>query len=103
MIGHRVSVSRSWLRAMSSAPNTSSSQVSNLKIAEKKPSGMMQLYMEKRKAHEEFISKERSDFELGKKHLANMMGMDVNSMTQEDVNKAIEYLFPSGLEEPGAR
>jgi len=103
MIGHRVSISRSWLRAMSSAPNTSSSQVSNLKIAEKKPSGMMQLYMEKRKAHEEFISKERSDFELGKKHLANMMGMDVNSMTQEDVNKAIEYLFPSGLEEPGAR
>ena len=102
MIGHRVIISRSWFRAMSSTSSTSSSQVPK-RIPEKKPSATMRLYMEKRKAHEEFISKERSDFELGKKHLANMMGMDANSMTQEDVDKAIDYLFPSGLEEPGAR
>jgi len=94
-----MNISRTWLRALSNVANTSSKSP----IAEKKTSRMMQIYMEKRKSHEEFIAKERSDFELGKKHLANMMGMDFNSMTQEDVDKAIEYLFPSGLGEPGAR
>ena len=63
----------------------------------------MQYYMEKRRQHDEFIAKERSEFELGKKHLANMMGMEANAMTQEDIDKAISYLFPSGLFEPEAR
>ena len=71
MIG---TISRSWIRAMSSA--TTPSQVSK-QVVEKKPSRMMQHYMERRKAHEEFIAKERSEFELGKKHLANMMGMKI--------------------------
>ena len=31
-------------------------------------------YMEKKRAHDEFIEKERAEFELGKRHLANMMG-----------------------------
>lgn len=86
---------------MSSSAATPS-QVAN-RVAEKKPSRTMQHYMERRKAHEEFIAKERSEFELGKKHLANMMGMDVNEMSQEDVDKAIDYLFPSGLQAEGAR
>ena len=54
-------------------------------------------------ASQRMFSKERSDFELGKKHLANMMGMDADAMTQQDIDKAIEYLFPSGLTEPAAR
>ena len=33
------------------------------------------------------IAKERSEFELGKKHLANMMGMEANAMTQEDIGQ----------------
>ena len=32
-----------------------------------------------------------------------MMGMDADAMTQQDIDKAIEYLFPSGLTEPAAR
>ncbi len=32
-----------------------------------------------------------------------MMGQDAAEMGQDDVDKAIEYLFPSGLEEPSAR
>jgi len=63
----------------------------------------MKFYMEKKKKHDAFIAKERSEFELGKKHLANMMGMDYETMTQEDIDKAIEYLFPSGLYDPDAR
>lgn len=63
----------------------------------------MKFYLEKKRSHDAFIAKERSEFELGKKHLANMMGMQYESMTQEDIDKAIEYLFPSGLYAETAR
>lgn len=66
-------------------------------------SAAMKFYLEKKRSHDAFIAKERSEFELGKKHLANMMGMDYEVMTQEDVDKAIAYLFPSGLYHPDAR
>ena len=73
------------------------------KKAKKSVSPAMKIYLEKKTQHDAFIAKERSEFELGKKHLANMMGMDYETMTQEDVDKAIEYLFPSGLYNPDAR
>jgi small subunit ribosomal protein S9 len=63
----------------------------------------MKQYLQKKRSHDEFIAKERSEFELGKKHLANMMGMNSEAMTQEDIDKAIDYLFPSGLLNEGAR
>ncbi|KAH3739858.1 28S ribosomal protein S9, mitochondrial-like [Dreissena polymorpha] len=45
-----------------------------------------------------------AEYELGKRHLANMMGLDEGQeMTQEDVKKCIEYLFPSGLFNKQAR
>jgi small subunit ribosomal protein S9 len=66
-------------------------------------SSSMKFYLAKKKQHDAFIASERSEFELGKKHLANMMGMDYDEMTQEDVDKAIDYLFPSGLYDPEAR
>ena len=63
----------------------------------------MKYYMEKKRAHDEFIEKERSEFELGKRHLANMMGdKSAEEMSQEDIDKAIEYLFPAGLYERAA-
>ncbi len=66
-------------------------------------SSAMKHYLEKKKDHDVFIARERSEFELGKKHLANMMGMSYEAMTQEDIDKAIAYLFPSGLYNPEAR
>lgn len=69
----------------------------------KKLSSAMKQYTERKRAHDIFIAKERSEFELGKKHLANMMGMDYDAMSQEDVDKAIDYLFPSGLFHQDAR
>ena len=63
----------------------------------------MKYYMEKKRAHDEFIEKERAEFELGKRHLANMMGdKSAEEMTQEDIDKAVEYLFPVGLYERSA-
>ncbi|KAM4867086.1 small ribosomal subunit protein uS9m [Thomomys bottae] len=52
---------------------------------------------------EDFIKKQIEEFNIGKRHLANMMGEDPETFTQEDIDKAIIYLFPSGLFEKRAR
>ncbi|XP_072269683.1 small ribosomal subunit protein uS9m [Pyxicephalus adspersus] len=52
---------------------------------------------------EAFIKKQIEEFNIGKRHLANMMGEDPETFTQEDIDKAIAYLFPSGLFERKAR
>uniref|UniRef100_A0A2K5DJE8 Small ribosomal subunit protein uS9m n=1 Tax=Aotus nancymaae TaxID=37293 RepID=A0A2K5DJE8_AOTNA len=51
----------------------------------------------------DFIKKQIEEFNIGKRHLANMMGEDPETFTQEDIDKAIAYLFPSGLFEKEAR
>ncbi|KAI7808227.1 28S ribosomal protein S9, mitochondrial [Triplophysa rosa] len=56
-----------------------------------------------KKYTEEFIKKQVEEFEIGKRHLANMMGEDPETFTQEDIDKSIAYLFPSGLFEKRAR
>uniref|UniRef100_A0A8C2FY51 Small ribosomal subunit protein uS9m n=1 Tax=Cyprinus carpio TaxID=7962 RepID=A0A8C2FY51_CYPCA len=52
---------------------------------------------------QEFIDKQVEEFEVGKRHLANMMGEDPDTFTQEDIDRSIAYLFPSGLFEKRAR
>ncbi|XP_056412080.1 28S ribosomal protein S9, mitochondrial [Hyla sarda] len=52
---------------------------------------------------EAFIKKQIEEFNIGKRHLANMMGEDPETFTQENIDKAIAYLFPSGLFEKRAR
>ncbi|XP_011812010.1 PREDICTED: 28S ribosomal protein S9, mitochondrial [Colobus angolensis palliatus] len=52
---------------------------------------------------EDFIKKQIEEFNIGKRHLANMMGEDPETFTQEDIDRAIAYLFPSGLFEKRAR
>ncbi|XP_053722218.1 28S ribosomal protein S9, mitochondrial [Synchiropus splendidus] len=51
----------------------------------------------------EYIQKQVEEFNIGKRHLANMMGEDPGSFTQEDIDRSISYLFPSGLFEKRAR
>ncbi|CAH0385213.1 unnamed protein product [Bemisia tabaci] len=51
----------------------------------------------------EFIEKHSHEFQVGRRHLANIMGRDPETFTQEDIDESIEYLFPSGLFEPLAR
>uniref|UniRef100_A0A673MDM0 Small ribosomal subunit protein uS9m n=1 Tax=Sinocyclocheilus rhinocerous TaxID=307959 RepID=A0A673MDM0_9TELE len=43
---------------------------------------------------QEFIDKQVEEFEVGKRHLANMMGEDPETFTQEDIDRSIAYLFP---------
>ncbi|RVE75204.1 hypothetical protein OJAV_G00014640 [Oryzias javanicus] len=51
----------------------------------------------------EFIQKQIEEFNIGKRHLANIMGEDPENFTQEDIDRSITYLFPSGLFEKKAR
>ncbi|CAG7836911.1 unnamed protein product [Allacma fusca] len=63
----------------------------------------MQSYIERAKAHSEFMNEQHEEFNLGRRHLANMMGKDPETFSQDDVNEAIRYLFPSGLFQTKAR
>ncbi|KAI8792059.1 28S ribosomal protein S9, mitochondrial [Biomphalaria glabrata] len=63
----------------------------------------MKAYMEKVKKHDELMKTEVADYEIGKRHLANIMGADPDTFTQEDVDRAIEYLLPNGLFDKKAR
>ncbi|XP_078258715.1 small ribosomal subunit protein uS9m isoform X2 [Rhinoraja longicauda] len=52
---------------------------------------------------EEFIKQQIEEFNIGKRHLANMMGEDPETISQGDIDRSIRYLFPSGLFEKKAR
>ncbi|KAF5277480.1 hypothetical protein FQR65_LT03817 [Abscondita terminalis] len=63
----------------------------------------MKAYLERAKEHDMFMKQQQHEFQIGKRHLANMMGEDPETFTQEDVDSAIEYLFPSALYDKKAR
>ncbi|CAH2267013.1 jg6712 [Pararge aegeria aegeria] len=69
----------------------------------KKVSKAMKAYLERAKEHDEFMKRQQFEYNIGKRHLANMMGEDPETFTQKDVDRAIEYLFPSGIYDPAAR
>lgn len=68
-----------------------------------KISKAMRAYLQRAKDYDAFMEKEKTEYEIGRRHLANMMGADPENFTQDDIDKAIEYLMPSGLFEPKAR
>lgn len=63
----------------------------------------MKAYLERAKAFDDYMKAETHEFEVGKRHLANIMGIDADSMTQQDIDAAISYLLPSGLTDKKAR
>lgn len=69
----------------------------------KKISKAMKAYLERAREHDEFMNKQQFEYNIGKRHLANMMGEDPETFSQKDVDRAIEYLFPSGIYDPAAR
>ncbi|XP_040574806.1 small ribosomal subunit protein uS9m [Lepeophtheirus salmonis] len=66
-------------------------------------SSAMKYYLVKKRNHDAFIAGERESFERGKANLAKMMGIPIETLSQEEIDRAIEYLFPSGLHNPEAR
>jgi len=77
-------------------PDTKKINVTDIKT-ERQMSSAMRMYLKRKRQHDIFISKERTEFDLGRQHLANMMGYDPDTMSQDEIDKSIEYLFPSGL------
>lgn len=82
---------------------TVSATGSSDKQKKEKISKAMRAYLERARAHDEFMKQQEHEFQLGRRHLANMMGEDPDTFTQEDIDNAIQYLFPSGLFDPKAR
>lgn len=72
-------------------------------LQKEKTSRAMKVYLERAREHEDFMKQQQHEFEVGKRHLANMMGEDPENFTQQDIDRAIEYLFPSGIFDPKAR
>uniref|UniRef100_B3NYS7 Small ribosomal subunit protein uS9m n=2 Tax=Drosophila erecta TaxID=7220 RepID=B3NYS7_DROER len=66
-------------------------------IQKQRVSKAMRAYLKRANEHDEFMKTQHLEFQIGKRHLANMMGADVETFTQEDIDEAISYLFPSGL------
>ncbi|KAF7634669.1 Protein HIRA [Meloidogyne graminicola] len=66
-------------------------------------SNAMTLYIKSINEKEKFVRDEIIAFERGKRHLANIMGVDPETMTQDlmgelkQIDTSIKYLFPSGL------
>uniref|UniRef100_A0A1I8EGI0 Uncharacterized protein n=4 Tax=Wuchereria bancrofti TaxID=6293 RepID=A0A1I8EGI0_WUCBA len=57
----------------------------------------LEVYLNDVRKQNKIMAREKAEFELGKRYLANMLGLEPNSITQDDIDKAVEYLFPSGL------
>lgn len=60
-----------------------------------KISKAMKAYLEKAKKHNEFMAEKQIEFDLGKRHLANIMGWDPEMITQKDIN--VSHLMRDGI------
>ncbi|XP_031621745.1 28S ribosomal protein S9, mitochondrial [Contarinia nasturtii] len=61
------------------------------------------IFLDRAKDYDEMIQIAGAEYRLGMRHLANMMGADPETFTQADADAAIEYLFPSALNDKKAR
>ncbi|CAD6224653.1 GSCOCG00005486001-RA-CDS [Cotesia congregata] len=88
---------------MRSCFSTTAESVEDGSFKNKKLNSAMRAYLERAAEYDKFIKKEDQDYQIGKRHLANMMGENPETFNQDAVNRSIQYLFPSGLYEPKAR
>ncbi|KAI3422177.1 hypothetical protein GPALN_012710 [Globodera pallida] len=66
-------------------------------------SDAMKLYLEANREKMAVLEKEKLLYAQGKRHLANIMGFDPETMNTEQITQCIRYLFPSGLFDEKAR
>ncbi|XP_050548651.1 28S ribosomal protein S9, mitochondrial [Daktulosphaira vitifoliae] len=78
-------------------------EITEREIKEEKTSLAMRAYLQRATQYNKFMEQQTHEYNVGKRHLANMMGVDPETFTQKDIDEAIEYLFPSGLYDPKAR
>ncbi|KHJ84701.1 hypothetical protein OESDEN_15582 [Oesophagostomum dentatum] len=59
----------------------------------KKIGRALETYIKLSREHVSMMARERADFELGKRHLANMMNLDPHTMTQDDIDTCVYCTF----------
>lgn len=52
----------------------------------------MTSYLERAQEHDEFMKTQHLDYQIGKRHLANMMGEDPETFTQEDIDVNLDLI-----------
>ncbi|XP_017876838.1 28S ribosomal protein S9, mitochondrial-like isoform X2 [Ceratina calcarata] len=80
-----------------------SDEIYRQKVSEKKLNKAMKAYMQRSKDYKEFIERQVAEYNIGKRHLANMMGLNPEEISKKDIKESIEYLFPSGIYDKLAR
>ncbi|KAF3422001.1 hypothetical protein E2986_02833 [Frieseomelitta varia] len=63
----------------------------------------MKVYLERSKEYKKFMEKQIAEYNIGKRHLAKIVGEDPDNFTEADIDRAITYLFPSGLYDKQAK
>lgn len=53
----------------------------------------MKAYLQRAREHDEFMEQERHEYQIGKRHLANIMGEDPETFTQEDIDVIIIEIY----------
>lgn len=51
----------------------------------------MKAYLERSREHQEFMAEKSFEYQISKRHLANMMGEDPETFTQKDID--VTHLF----------
>jgi len=73
-------------------------------IKKEKTSKAMKAYLERAHEHDLFMKEQKLEFDIGKRHLANMMGESPDHYeSQDQIDEAIRYLFPSALYDKRAK
>lgn len=67
-------------------------QAAPLAIKKQKVSKAMTAYLERAQEHDEFMKTQHLDYQIGKRHLANMMGEDPETFTQEDIDVNLDLI-----------
>lgn len=58
----------------------------------------MRAYIDRARNHDEFMKIQNQEYKIGKRHLANMMGEDPETFTQEDVDVSeLNYEVPLNI------
>ncbi|KAL3084198.1 hypothetical protein niasHT_039324 [Heterodera trifolii] len=60
-------------------------------------SDAMKFYLKRKQDEMAILEKEKLLYAQGKRHLANIMGFDPDSISADQISQSIRYLFPSGL------
>lgn len=61
-------------------------------MQKQKVSKAMKAYLTRANEHDEFMKTQNLEFQIGKRHLANMMGADPETFTQEDIDVSMSLV-----------